>query len=101
MLKFVNKMSEQQIKDYFITKLSKGEYITRLDRGEDYYRLSYDNKYSDYWSHIDHLYDDKISHDAIFNKDWMLYLYSIFGEEYKQWYQNKLNEQFNYIFSNG
>lgn len=33
------------------------------------------------------------------NKNWCKYLYSIFGEEYKNWYISQLKDEFEMIFS--
>lgn len=32
------------------------------------------------------------------NEKWIKYLYSIFGEEYKNWYKNKQDEEFKRLF---
>lgn len=34
------------------------------------------------------------------NENWIKYLFTIFGEEYKIWYKNKQEEEFKRIFEN-
>jgi hypothetical protein len=101
--KFLQRMTDLQIQEFFNTHkydTNDSLVVGYIIRSKDYFQVKFYDKYNDDINYAYNLYDDSCSVNYKFcnRKLWMQYLYSLFGEEYKQWYHDQLQTEFKFIF---
>lgn len=102
---FVERLSKQQLFDFIIT-LEDYKNITDIFivkeacfSGYIFCTVDFPVKPTKLSTHLTiTATDTKFAYNK--NKNWIKYLYSIFGEEYKLWYKEQQEKEFNELFAN-